>query len=121
MTAHVTTEVRTVYRSARGVKLTKHAAYIAAAKKLIADRCDEWNARRVELERLAPATGLHTDDDLEQCSKGSSYKCRIHTRSGPDSLREDDGEGLGLEYYNRLLPRLVRFLKYVDRRTTETP
>jgi hypothetical protein len=99
---HVRSEMRRVYRSARGCKLTKHAAYIAAAKQLIADRCAAMDQAR---------------DDAEICAKGSAYQCRFHKRYEPESYDyEGQPEGpTGMAYYVRVLPRLVRFLKFVDR------
>lgn len=107
---HVTAEVRTVYRSARGVKLTKHAAYIAAAKKLIADRCAAWDEARENAwaERNAAA--------LAPCRKEGPYTCRIHTFTKYEQIGPEDFTEGGMLYYRRLLPRLVRFLKYVDGR-----
>lgn len=116
--AHVVAEVRTVYRSARGVKLTKHAAYIAAAKKMIADRCAAWN----EL-RMRGARGDSVSRDSEPCCQGSTHKCRFHT--WPEHEAEVIYHPEGVEhrrvrdevpYYRRVLDRLVRFLKHVDAR-----
>lgn len=102
---HVTAEVRTVYRSVRGCKLTRHAAYIAAAKALIAKGCEaEWHNR---FQASGGNTGL--------CDKEGKYQCRFH-KIAP--LRPDDPDDPGgtMEHYRRVLPRLVRFLKFVDGR-----
>lgn len=102
---HVTVETRRVYRSARGCKLTRHAAYIAAAKQLIADWCADWSATRcAKVEGYAWCT--------------EDNPCRFHKRYEAESY---DYEGqpigeVGMAYYTRVLPRLVRFLKYVDSR-----
>ncbi len=115
---HVTAETRTVYRSARGVKLTKHAAYIAAAKKLIADRCAGWDEARL----AAVTADDHEGDPVVAesyygCAKTGPYQCRFHTVTPPTQSYPDyEPTGGGMLYYVRVLPRLVRFLKYVDGR-----
>lgn len=106
---HVTSEVRTVYRSVRGCKLTKHAAYIAAAKALIADACHEdWGLR---MENRVDG-GLYPPS----CDKHGEYQCRFHKLSPPVHEATDDPDGGGMDYYVKVLPRLVRFLKFVDAR-----
>ena len=120
MARHVTAEVRTVYRSARGVKLTKHAAYIAAAKKLIADRCSRWDDER---EAAVTATDHNGDTVVSEgywpCTKDGPYHCRFHTWPVTDTVYVGHGEYIErtvpeVAYYRRVLDRLVRFLKYVD-------
>ena len=104
---HVRVETRKVYVSARGTKLTKHAAYIAAAKKLIAARCD---CRR---------PGLCHPEQAEPCDC-DAHTCRFHEQhtqtvdmTGMGHFAE---EPIGMVHYRRVLTRLVRFLKFVDAR-----
>lgn len=108
--AHVVVETRRVYRSARGCKLTKHAAYIAAAKHLIAKACD-----------------CHRGDS-QPCIEGQycdcdSETCRFHERDIRLVSNFPDHEPIEVDngpvYYLRVLPRLVRFLKFVDSRETK--
>lgn len=100
---HVRVETRKVYVSARGPKLTRHAAYVAAAKKMIADRCARWNDERAL---------------SEWCNRHGAHRCRLHARS---EKLAPDGEPIeaGMLYYVRVKSRLVRFLKFVDRRQAE--
>jgi hypothetical protein len=125
MTAlHVRTETRKVYVSARGTKLTKHAAYIAAAKKLIADRCMRWNTEREAAVTSTDCNGATVvSESFEECDRHSEYKCRFHAivemRFDHEGQPVDDSGRMA--YWHRVLPRLVRFLKYVDRARTGAP
>lgn len=109
VTPHVRVETRKVYVSPRGTKLTKHSAYIAAAKVLIANRCAALDAKAPE---------------MEICRKEGPYQCRFHRRhTGPVEVDYGDYwttvEGdIGMAHYCKVLPRLVRFLKFVDARAT---
>jgi hypothetical protein len=93
--AHVRSEMRRVYVSARGARLTKHAAYIGAAKALLKKACT-----------------------CEYDETNYVSTCRFHERDTrwvsnfPNS--EPIEEDHGLVYYHRVMPRLVRFLKFVD-------
>jgi hypothetical protein len=116
MKPHVTAETRTVYRSARGTKLTRHAAYVAAAKALIADRC---KARNDAIEAAHTATDAQGETvvswetvNAKSCDKSGpeESRCRFHT--WPES--EDGYSDPPVSYYRRVLDRLVPFLKYVD-------
>lgn len=113
--AHVTVETRRVYRSARGCKLTKHAAYIAAAKHLIAQKCALLTLRYNEARA---ADGL--PDDGWDCDKEGRFQCVFHARHERFLQNGDSAdfyvEDAGPVYYLRVLPRLVRFLKFVDQR-----
>lgn len=93
---HVRVETRTVYVSPRGARFSKRAAYVLAAKSLIARNCE--------------------------CNDELGTRCRFHAwccadRDGPY------GEGCGCEfrlpYYMRVKPRLARFLAFVDQRMAE--
>ena len=102
---HVRVEMRKVYVSARGAKLTKHAAYIHAAKDLIAKAC---KCERAEYN----ATG---------CTYPGST-CIYHEKT----TVADSGDGCGpdgerMVYYDRVRKRLIRFLKYVDKRNDFAP
>lgn len=118
---HVRTETRKVYVSARGTKLTKHAAYIAAAKELVARRCAAIARKRMN---AIPPEQLE-ENGFEFCDKNGAYQCRFHRKhTGPVEVDYDGYSGtvegdIGMAYYCRVLPRLVRFLKYVDRKRTE--
>jgi hypothetical protein len=125
---HVTTETRTVYRSVRGAKLTRHAAYIAAAKALIAARCAKWNDEREDGYTSTDHNGnrvVSENANAQPCSTVSDYKCRFHSKhyrivdmTGQGHMAE---EPQGMLHYRRVLDRLVRFLKYVDAKRTEAP
>ena len=125
---HVRTETRTVYVSARGAKLTKHAAYVAAAKKMIADRCRAENdAREADAFRLG-LTDAQIARGWEPCFaggasyEGSSYKCRFHERDSAFRQVGDEVEpheiDLGMTYYVKVKNRLIDFLKFIDARST---
>lgn len=86
---HVRVETREVYVSARGARLTKRAAYNAAANALIGEVCDCATA---------------------ECGAQPGCRCQHETCR----FHEDDGT-----LYDRVHPRLVRFLKFVDGRTQE--
>lgn len=100
---HVRVETRKVYVSVRGAKFTKHAAYVGAAKALIAKACRE----------VCDAMGF-------DCWRAEDPKCRFHKRHEASAVYLGHGEwseeGGGMEYYAKVLPRLVRFLKFVDAR-----
>ena len=87
---HVTSETRTIYRSARGWKLQRHAAYVGAAKTLITAKCRELRG-----------------DGSAKCEN----QCRFHELAPYDPTAEVGG----MVYYVKWLPRLIRFLKFVDR------
>lgn len=123
---HVTSETRTVYRSARGWRLTRHAAYVGAAKVLIAKRCSALDSAR--LGRWMAACEERRDWELPQpgpCDKDGDWQCRFHKRT--EAVYSEPGyegdvdllvEG-GMLHYRRVLDRLVRFLKFVDGRREE--
>lgn len=124
MTPHVRTETRKVYVSVRGTKLTKHAAYIAAAKDAIARRCRRWDDERLEAVTSTDTDGYAvSSESYEPCSKDGPYQCRFHARhtqrTDLTGMGHYDDEPIGMAYYRRVLPRLVRFLKFVDRRRGE--
>jgi hypothetical protein len=127
MSAHVTTETRTVFRSARGWRLTKHAAYVGAAKHLIAQACSRNDAKRWDQWMARCDDSGHFDSETPKaCAKDSGYQCRFHkfTQTVYGSPDYDDGhvevlEPGGMLYYRRVLGRLVRFLKFVDGRRQE--
>jgi hypothetical protein len=112
--SHVTVEMRPVYRSVRGTKLTKHAAYIGAAKGLIANGC----AKATEKARAKLPAEVVDGEEFEAvlfCERHGKWSCRFHHHTNPtcawDGEPRDDG---GMRYYLRVLPRLVRYLKFVD-------
>jgi len=94
---HVRVETRRVFVSPRGARLTKHAAYVHAAKALIAAKC------QCESE---PEVNYHAT-------------CRFHEPCCTD--REGNyGQGCGHEHYMphyvRVRRRLIGFLKFIDAR-----
>lgn len=103
---HVRTEMRRVWISARGARLTKHAAYVAAAKHLIALKCECEHG-----EQCIPDGHPCTCNDVV---------CRFHekhTRFVSDFPNVEPKEvDDGMVYYVRVRDRLVRFLKFVDAR-----
>lgn len=106
---HVTVEMRRVYRSARGRKLSRHAAYVDAAKELIARACERWGEARFGRDEYGFAW----------CSPDKP--CRFHKKHECEEYGYD-GEPIGdvgMLYYVRVKTRLVRFLKHVDRRAAE--
>jgi hypothetical protein len=111
---HVTVEMRPVYRSVRGTKLTKHAAYIGAAKALIADRCSLLTQKECAIRPPVIVDGEEFGAAVF-CERKGPWSCRFHYETGAtcawDGEPNDDG---GMRYYMRVLPRLVRYLKFVD-------
>ena len=121
----VVSETRTVYRGAavaqRKWKLTRHAAYVAVAKAMIANRCnamdlkieEAWGAECDEAKGWVP--GPYT------CGTGveeNKTPCRFHKQypSRPCGTYGEEVEGGGMEYYAKVRDRLVRFLKFLDAR-----
>ncbi len=113
-TPHVRSEMRRVYISARGTKLTKHAAYIAAAKHLILKRCHAWDAARLAAVTSTDAQGNEAvSESYEPCEKGGRYQCRFHERTEAVYTYYEETDG-GMLYYRKVLARLMRFLRFVD-------
>ncbi len=111
---HVRVETRKVYISARGPKLTRHSAYMGAAKKLIADKCTVLtDAERKRLDAFDPERFHGTS-----CEKDGDWQCRFHEQT--EVYVEDELNGNSMVHYCRVLTRLTRFLKFVDSRM-ETP
>jgi hypothetical protein len=95
---HVRVETRTVYVTSRGSRFHKRAAYVLAAKAMIAANCD--------------------------CDYNNGPRCRFHVpccddRNGPT------GEGCDcknrLPHYMRVKARLARYLAFVDQRLAVKP
>jgi hypothetical protein len=115
---HVRSELRRVYFGGEKHKLTRHAAYVAAAKRMIALACAAVSEKRTArwLAECEAAQDWGHTRQPERCDKGSAFKCRFHEQH--DSELDYDGQPLGpvgMVHYVRVLPRLVRFLKYVDK------
>jgi len=117
---HVTATTRTVYRGTRAArdkwKLTRHAAYVAVAKGMIAARCKAMNDVITEswLAQCDAAEvwveGPHTCG--AELNGKVAYRCRYHTVY--EWRAPDDPVGGGMEYYAKVRDRLTRFLKFVD-------
>lgn len=94
---HVRTETRLVYVSPRGSRFSKKAAYVLAAKVMIAANCE------CESEPEVGFLGV----------------CRFH-KPCCDDRSGRYGEGCDcrfrLPYYMKIKPRLARFLAFVDRK-----
>ncbi len=98
---HVRVEMRRVYVSARGAKLTKHAAYVGAAKHLIAEKCGCIHEPRTDTYG------------------GYSFDC--HYRAPCCNDAETCTHAFRMPVFCKVLPRLVRFLKFVDKRIAPEP
>lgn len=105
---HVTVETRRVYRSVRGCKLTRHAAYVGAAKELIAQACSKWSEASFGKDEY----GFAWCDAENPCRFHRKHECEEYSYDG-----EPIGD-VGMTYYAKVKPRLVRFLKFVDSRST---
>ncbi len=97
--------------------MNKHAAYVRAAKQMLAAKCDcKVVGELTPLERadrlvLDDGRGWYNAEDLSE-----QIPCRFHTPTTRHNHEDGSPEGPYFPHYTKVKKRLIRFLKFSDAR-----